>query len=112
MKKYAFTLALIGFTGLFILLLLWHTVLFKSTQTPTAILLIFTITPLLLPLRGFLEKRKKSCGWFGYISLPYFIHGIIDAYSNSITRPYALIEILFSLLLFFGAVYTARSLHS
>ena len=46
-----------------------------------------------------------------YLSLPYFIHGVTEAYVNQDQRPYALLEILFSLLLCFGAgfyVYKAE----
>lgn len=105
---YYYTLALIGFFGLFTLLMLWHTVLFKSTQFPTALLLIISISPLLIPMRGLLAKNLKSCAWLGYISLPYFIHGVVEAYSNPITRYYALLEILLSLMLFFGASFSVR----
>jgi uncharacterized membrane protein len=43
--------------------------------------------------------------------LPYFAHGAAEAYVNSAERPYALLEVLFSLLLCFGAglfVYKAE----
>ena len=46
-----------------------------------------------------------------YLSLPYFIHGVTEAYVNQTQRPYALMEIVFSLLLCFGAgfyVYKAE----
>ena len=102
---------LTGFFGLFFLMMAWHTVLAPSKQLPTALLLIFSAGPLLLPFRGFLNKNLKSCTWMSYLSLPYFIHGVIEAYVNPSQRPYALLEILFSLLLCFGAgfyVYKAE----
>jgi uncharacterized membrane protein len=46
-----------------------------------------------------------------YLSLGYFIHGVIEAYVNQNLRPFALMEVLFSLLLCFGAgfyVYKAE----
>ena len=89
----------------------WHTVLAPSKQLPTALLLIFSVGPLLLPFRGLLNRNLKSCTWMSYLSLPYFIHGVIEAYVNPSQRPYALLEILFSLLLCFGAgfyVYKAE----
>lgn len=100
-----------GFFGLFLLLMAWHTILSPSTQFPTALLLIISIGPLLLPFRGFLNRNLKSCTWMSYLSLPYFVHGVIEAYVDQSARPYALLEVLFSLLLCFGAgfyVYKAE----
>jgi len=102
--------ALIGFFGLFSLLMAWNTLLSPSTQLPTALILLLAIGPLLLPFRGLLDRKLKSCTWMTYLSLPYFAHGVAEAYVNPVDRPYALLEILFSLLLCFGAglyVYTA-----
>ena len=100
-----------GFFGLFFLMMAWHTVLVPSSQVPTALMLIISAGPLLLPFKGLLNRNLKSCTWMSYLSLPYFIHGVIEAYVNQSQRPYALLEILFSLLLCFGAgfyVYKAE----
>ncbi len=46
-----------------------------------------------------------------YLSLPYFAHGVAEAYASQPERPYALMEVVFSLLLCFGAgfyVYRAE----
>ncbi len=46
-----------------------------------------------------------------YLSLPYFIHGVIEAYANQNQRWISIAEILFSLLLCLGAglyVYKAE----
>ncbi|MGZ4958007.1 MAG: DUF2069 domain-containing protein [Methylomonas sp.] len=95
--------ALAGFFGLFFLQLAWHTLLFPATGFPTALLLIITVGPLLLPFKGLLNHNLKSCTWMCYLSLPYFAHGVAEAYVSQSERPYALLEILFSLLLCFGA---------
>jgi uncharacterized membrane protein len=103
--------ALAGFFGLFFLLLAWHTLLFPAVGFPTALLLIITVGPLLLPFRGFLNCNLKSCTWMSYLSLPYFAHGVAEAYVSQSERPYALLEIVFSLMLCFGAgfyVYKAE----
>jgi len=103
--------ALSGFFGLFLLMMAWHTLLAPSNQFPTALLLIISAGPLLLPFKGLLNRNLKSCTWMSYLSLPYFIHGVTEAYVNQIQRPYALMEIVFSLLLCFGAgfyVYKAE----
>lgn len=102
---------LAGFFCLFLLLMAWHTVLLPSPRWPTALLLIVGVGPLLLPFKGFLDRNLKSCTWMSYLSLPYFAHGVIEAYVDQDARPYALLEVLFSLLLCFGAgfyVYKAE----
>lgn len=106
---YFYALALTGFFGLFGLLMLWPTVLVPPTDFPVALRLLITVTPLLLPMRGFLDKRPKPCAWAAYISLIYFIHGSIEAYVNADERLYALLETGFSLLLFFGANFYVRT---
>lgn len=105
---YAHIVALVGFFGLFILLMLWHTLLVPATQFPVALILLVTVTPLLLPMRGLLNGKPKSCAWTAYISLLYFVHGCIEAYSNPDERLYATLEIIFSLMLFFGAIGYVR----
>lgn len=105
--------AMTGFFGLFFLLMAWNTVLSPSTKLPTALILLFAVGPLLLPLRGFLHRNLKSCTWMSYLSLPYFAHGVAEVYVSQSDRPYAISEIALSLLLCFGAgfyVYTAEKI--
>ncbi len=104
---YFYTTALIGFFGLFALLMLWNTVLAPSSGLPVALILLVTVTPLLLPLRGLLNRNPRSCAWMGYISLFYFIHGAIETYANS-ERLYPSLELTFSLMLFFGTTLYVR----
>lgn len=106
--RYFHWLALGAFLGLFGLLMLWQTILFPSTRFPVALSLLLSITPLLIPLRGFLNANKKSCSWMAYLSLFYFIHGAIECYANSDERILAGLEIFLSLLLFFGAAFYVR----
>lgn len=104
----AHVVALIGFFGLFLLLMLWHTILAPSTRFPVALVLLITVTPLLLPMRGLLNGVAKSCAWAAYVSLLYFVHGAIEAYSNPEAQYYAVLEIVLSLMLFFGAIGYVR----
>ena len=106
--KHCYIIALTGFFGLFALLMLWHTQLAPSVRFPVALVLLVTITPLLLPMRGLLHGRPKSCAWAAYVSLIYFIHGSAEAYANSAERLYAALEIVFSLMLFLGATFYVR----
>ena len=105
---YFYIVALTGYFGLFALLMLWNTVLAPTSRFPVALRLLITVTPLLLPLRGFLDRNPKSCAWMAYISLAYFIHGTIEAYVNTNGRLYPSLEIIFSLMLFFGATLYVR----
>ena len=99
---YYYRLALCGYFGLFALLMLWNTVLVPTQGLPVALILVATITPLLLPLRGFLNNNHRSCSWMAYISLIYFIHGSVATYANNSERLYTSLETLLSLMLFFG----------
>lgn len=103
-------IALMSYFALFILLMLWNTLLYPSSYFPVALVLIVFVFPLLLPLRGFLHGRKKSTAWLGYISLIYFVHGISEAYVNAAERVYAILEIIFSLLLFLSISFYLRNL--
>jgi uncharacterized membrane protein len=105
---YYYYLALTGFFGLFVLLMLWNTLFSHSPSFPVALLLLITVTPLLLPMRGLLNQNRKSCAWASYISLIYFIHGCVEAYASADERLFASLEILMSLLLFFGTVGYVR----
>jgi uncharacterized membrane protein len=108
--QHFYWLALSAFFELFGLLMLWQTVLAPSTRLPIALLLLLNITPLLIPLRGFLNGDKKSCSWMAYISLFFLIHGAVESYANVDERWLAELEVFFSLQLFFGAAFYVRAL--
>ena len=105
---YYHTIALTGFLGLFALLMLWNTVLMPSSRFPVALMLLITVTPLLLPLHGFLNRNPRSCAWMAYISLIYFIHGSIETYASTTNRLYPSLELILSLMLFFGTTLYLR----
>jgi len=112
MKRiFHYYIALTGFFGLFILLMLWNTILSPSQHLPVVLILLFTVTPLLIPFRGLLNANLKSCTWMSYLSLFYFTHGVAEAYTTPSEFYYALLEVFFSLLLCAGSsfyVYTAE----
>jgi len=102
-----FALSLIGYLGLFSLLMLWNTTISPPEKLPIAFVLIITVSPLLLPFRGYLNGNLKSCSWMAYLSMPYFIHGSIESYARTDYLLPAL-EVLFSLLLFLGTSLFVR----
>ncbi|TAK59631.1 DUF2069 domain-containing protein [Methylobacter sp.] len=105
---YYYIIALVGFFGLFALLMLWNTILAPSTRFPVALVLLVTVTPLLLPMRGLLDRKPRSCAWAAYVSLIYFLHGTAEAYVNADERFYASLEIMLSLMLFLGSAFYVR----
>ena len=106
MKRiYYYYLGLAGFFGLFILLMLWNTILLPSKHLPISLVLFVVITPLLLPFRGMLNANLKSCTWMTYISLFYFTHGVAEAFNSPAEIVYALLEVFFSLLLCGGCAF-------
>ena len=105
---YFYIMALAGYFGLFALLMLWNTILAPTSQFPVALMLLITVTPLLLNLRGLLDRNHKSCAWMAYISLAYFIHGSVETYVNTNGRLYPSLEIILSLMLFFGTILYVR----
>lgn len=106
--KFYYQAALLSYFALFLLLMAWNTLLMPSSRFPVALVLLVMVTPLLLPLRGFLQGRSKSCAWMAYISLIYFIHGIVESYANPAERLYAACETALALILFFGATFYVR----
>ena len=110
--RLAYGAAIIGYFGLFALLMLWNTVLAPSTRLPVALVLIFAVLPLLIPMRGMLHGRSKSCAWAAYLSLAYLVHGIVEFAATPDERLYAGLEIAASVVLFFGAAFYVRLLKS
>lgn len=109
-RIYYHHLSLFGFFGLFSLLMAWPTLISPDPSIPTALRLILSAGPLLLPFRGLMNRNLKSCTWMTYISLPYFAHGVAEAYVGQ-EWIYPALEIMFSLMLCFGAglfVYKAE----
>lgn len=106
----AYAIAVAGFVGLFALRMLWPTVLAVNTRFPVALILLVTVAPLLMPMRGFLSGHPKSSAWLAYISLLYFMHGLIEAYSDSTARYFAGLEVVMSLMVFGGITVYLRAL--
>lgn len=100
--------SLTGYFGLLILLTLWFTVLAPSSHLPVVVMLMVFVGPLLFPLRGLLHGKPYTHAWTSMLTLLYFTHGVIEAWSNNAERGYALLEVFFSVLLFLGSMFYAR----
>ena len=101
-------LTLGAYFALLTLLMLWLTVLAPPQSVPISMALLLLVGPLLFPLRGLLHGRPYTHAWTSFLVLIYFIHGVVEAWSNPEVRLYAGLEILFSVLLYSGALLYAR----
>jgi len=96
-------ITLTGYFGLIILLLGWY-----GIMQPAYVALTLLLIPLAFPLSGLLRGKPYTYAWMSFLTLIYFIHGIVEAYANETARPFALIEILASVLIYTGAVLFSR----
>lgn len=105
--KVTYAVTLTGYFGLVFLLMLWNAWLAPSEHFPRALAIIVLVGPLMLPLRGLLHGRPYTFSWSSYLALIYFALGV-----GELTRPderhLAVLEILFSLMMFVGAILYAR----
>lgn len=101
-------LTLLAYFALLSLMMLWQTVLAPSGLVPISIALLIVVGPLLLPLRGLLHGRPYTHAWTSFLVLLYFIHGVVETWSNPPERLYASLEIVFSVLLYLGVLLYAR----
>ncbi len=101
-------LALVGYFSLLALWLLWNTVLAPSQRLPIALALMMSVLPLMLPLRGLLYRQAGAYLLAAVLSLGYFMHGVTEATANAAERVPAVLEVAFSLALFFGASLSLR----
>ncbi len=105
--KFARLATLLGYFGLFILILLWVIVFSPSPRMPVSLILIVFIGPLLLPLRGLLYGKISAHVWTSMLVLLYFIHGVVEAWASPAERWLAVTEILLSDV--FADVFTSCS---
>ena len=99
---------LVGYFGLMILLLNWYTWISPPLLVPRAMLLIVLLVPLLFPMRGLLHARAYTHAWTSFLALGYFALGIDIVYTSPADRLLGVLQIVFSVLLFFGCVYFPR----
>ncbi|MFN2330007.1 MAG: DUF2069 domain-containing protein [Chromatocurvus sp.] len=95
-------LALAGYAGTFALIVAWYGWLSPPQNLPVYIALLALGTPLLLPLRGLLHGRPYTYAWSLFLAIGYMAHALIELFSTPADRPYALAELVLTLL-WFGA---------
>lgn len=108
-------MSLLGIFGLIALLMVWEIWLAPSATStkglfilPRSLVLLFMVVPLLFPLRGILNGRPYTHAWASFLALFYFMHGVGEAWAGTDTAYLGLLEVLFSVMLFIGAILFAR----
>ena len=107
-SRFFYSLALIGYIGLFGLLSVWTVYLAPPTIFPISIVLLFYVGPLLIPLRGLLHGKLYTHAWVHFMALFYFTVGVMVAAGNAEERNYALAQVVLSILMFIGSMMYVR----
>ena len=105
--KTSLYLTLSGYFALLLLLIIWHGFMYPAAKQPWLIL-VFIITPLLLPLRGLLKEKPYTYAWASFVIMLYFMHGVVEVWANEEQRIYAVLEVYLSIQVYIGAIYYAR----
>ncbi|HEY0719752.1 MAG TPA: DUF2069 domain-containing protein [Gammaproteobacteria bacterium] len=102
--------ALLGYFGLFFLLMVWIIWLRPegAARLPTSLSLLLLVGPLMFPLRGMLHGRAYTHAWVSFLALFYLFLGITEVWGGSQQPLLATLEIVFSTLLYLGAMFYAR----
>lgn len=104
-----YAVAMLGYLGLFALLMAWTMWLAPPTIFPVVVVLLFYIGPMLFALQGMLNKKLYTFGWTQFMSLFYVMMGIVIAASNTEERWLAIMQILLSLMWFVGGMLFIRT---
>jgi len=100
-------LALFGYFGLLIWVILWHFVLAPSPYS-VGFRLTLAVLPLLLPMVGIIKGKPYTHAWANFIIMFYFLHGFTAIYTHQDEWFYALVEIILAFAMFIGCCYYAR----
>jgi uncharacterized membrane protein len=106
--RFLYGLTLFGYLGTLVLLLAWYGWLAPAIHIPKSMALALLLLPLLFPLRGLLHGRRYTFSWSCFLALLYFIHGVVEAYTSSITRHLGLLEVFLTSLWFLAAMTYVR----
>ena len=96
-----------AYFALFALVVILHA--WRTPPTPISVILVLAVAagPLLFPAYGLLYGSPYTYTWTSFLALPYFIHGIGQAYAGP-SRGLGTAEVILSLTLYVGAVLYAR----
>jgi uncharacterized membrane protein len=83
-------------------------VLVQWSGTPSALLALVLLVPLLAPLPGILRGDRRTHAWATLCIVPGFIYGLTEAVANPAIRTVAAMVLGSSLALFFALVAYLR----
>lgn len=105
--KKALFLGQAGYFGLLVFLPLWHLILVPSVMNKY-ITFILAVGPLLLPLKGILQRKPYTYAWSNFIVMFYLLHGLTLIWDRPDERVYVVIELVLALMMFIGCSYFAK----
>jgi len=101
-------MTLSGHFALMVLLMVWEIWIDPNGHIPRSLVILFMVGPLLIPLRGLLYGRPYTHAWTSFLAMFYFLHGVGQAWAGEQFAYLGGLEVLFSLMLFLGAIFYAR----
>jgi uncharacterized membrane protein len=106
--RLTYWVAVSSYFGLIALILAWQGWLSPPRALPVSVALFLLLVPLLFPLRGILYGKAYTFAWASFLSMLYFMHGVVEAYSSPEDRWLALAEVLLSITFYTGSMLYAR----
>lgn len=101
-------LALSGYFGLMLWVVLWHGFISPSPHLSVTFMLILWLPWLLIPIKGMLKGNPYTHAWAVYMLMPYFLHAGVLLWVDEGERWLAIIELLLASTMFIGNMYYAK----
>ncbi|MEE9491771.1 MAG: DUF2069 domain-containing protein [Gammaproteobacteria bacterium] len=109
-RYYLLTLA--GYFSTMIIILVWYGWLAPPRIISPAAAITLLALPLFAALRGMLNGKMYTITWSLFLSMMYFTHGVIEAWTSPEARLYAFIEIAASLCWLVAGTLYVRAVKS
>lgn len=101
-------ITLTGYFGLLIWMPLWLLYINPTEGfSPYLTLTMFTL-PLLFPMKGLLQGNPFTYAWSNFVIMIYFLHSLTTLWVSPEDFLWALIELIFTTIMFIGASYYAK----
>ncbi len=101
-------LALIGYFGLIIWVVLWHTTISPHPDLSVTFMLVIWLPWLFIPIKGILQGKPYTHAWAVYMLMPYFLHSGVLLWADEGERWLAIVELLLASTMFVGCMYYAK----
>lgn len=97
-----------SYVGLIITVAVWYFLVSPPKHTYSIILSVTYLLALLTPAYGLIKKSYRVYVWSSYIILIYFMHAIIETWSNADEKMLAIAELILSIAFFMSATVCAK----